>query len=51
MSEQEQINAFANDLDNLIDRYRKEFEVTYSSVVGVLFMKATLLSNEAADDS
>jgi len=50
MSEQEQTNAFAEDLDRLIERYRKEFEITYASVVGTLFLKATLLANEAAED-
>jgi hypothetical protein len=47
MSEREQAKAFAEDLDRLVNRYRDEFELTYGSVVGVLFIKASLLSLEA----
>ena len=46
MSEGEQIQAFANDLDRLVDRYRDEFELTFAAVVGTLHMKAHLLCVE-----
>lgn len=49
MSDQEQIFAFADDIDQLVQRYRDEFEMTYAAVVGVLFMKAQLLCSEAED--
>lgn len=49
MTEGEQIDHIANDLDRLIDRYRKEYDMTYASVIGVLHMKIYLLSAEAAD--
>lgn len=47
MDAKEQLLAFANDLDRLVDRYRDEFDLDYGSVVGILFMKAHLLSDEA----
>jgi hypothetical protein len=51
MSDKEQIYAFGDDLDKLVERYRSEFDITYASVVGVLFMKATLMTSEASEDS
>lgn len=50
MSQQEQIAAFANDLDALVERYRAEFDLTYASVLGALTMKAHTLMNEAIDN-
>lgn len=47
MSEKEQIEAFADDLDRLVDRYRREFDLSYASVIGTLNMKAHLLCAEA----
>lgn len=47
MSEKEQIDHFADDLDRLVDRYRKEYEMSYASVVGTLQMKINLLCAEA----
>jgi hypothetical protein len=49
MSDQEQIFAFSDDIDRLVERYRSEFEMTYAAAVGVLFMKAQLLCSEAED--
>ena len=49
MSGKEQIDAFASDLDKLIERYRLEFELTYAAVIGVLFLKAHLLCDESTD--
>lgn len=49
MEEKEQTNAFADDLDRLVDRYRNEFDMTYASVVGALQMKIHLLCQEAAN--
>lgn len=45
----EQIFAFADELDNLVDRYREEWDLPIASVVGCLFCKAQLLVQEAAD--
>lgn len=50
MNDSDQTAAFANDLDNLVDRYRAEFDVTYAAVIGVLFMKAQLLCTEEGDE-
>lgn len=49
MSEAEQIQHLADDLDKLIDRYCDEYEMTFASAVGVLQMKAWLLCQTAAD--
>ncbi len=46
MTEREQINAFADDLDRLVGRYCDEFELTAASAVGVLAFKMhTLMSH------
>lgn len=50
MDDREQIVAFSNDVDRLVDRYRDEFDMTYAAAVGVLFMKAQLLCEEAVDE-
>ncbi len=39
MSEKEQIQAFADDLDRLVQRYIDEFELTAASAVGCLAFK------------
>jgi hypothetical protein len=36
MTEQDQIQAFSDDLEKLIYRYRDEFDLTIASMVGVL---------------
>lgn len=48
MDHQQQIFAFGDELDKLVERYRREFDMTYADVVGVLFMKAHLLCEEAS---
>lgn len=47
MSEHEQVKRFADELDALVERYRKEFDLCYASAVGALTMKAHLLMVEA----
>lgn len=49
MSEKEQIEHFSNELDNLVDRFRAEYDLTYGSIVGALHMKAHLLCREAQE--
>lgn len=49
MTERDQIYQFGNELDKLIERTRKEYEITYAAVVGVLFMKAQMLAQEPED--
>jgi hypothetical protein len=49
MTEKEQIDHFANELDNLVNRFRTEYEMTYASIVGILQMKIHLLCGEAED--
>lgn len=47
MTDREQIQAFADDLDKLVDRYRAEFEISMAGVVGTLEFKKWLLMQEA----
>jgi hypothetical protein len=49
MKDSEQTEAFATDLDRLVDRYRSEFELTYAQVIGALYLKAGFLVIEAAE--
>lgn len=51
MTEKEQTDHFANEIDRLVDRYRSEYEMSYASVVGVLQMKIHLLCDEASERS
>lgn len=51
MTEGEQTQHFAEDLDRLVERYRQEYEIGYIPVIGVLHAKATLLTNEVYDRS
>lgn len=49
MNDKQQINAFAEEIDRLVDRYRKEFDLSYASVIGVFFMKAQILCSESEE--
>lgn len=51
MNEKEQTQHFADELDNLVERFRKEYDLTYAAVVGTLQMKAFTLMQEANDRS
>ncbi len=50
MKQEEQQDAFANDLGRLIDRYAAEFEITYASMIGVLSLQKTKLEMAALED-
>lgn len=50
MDHNEQTEAFAAELDALVDRFRSEFDLTYAVVVGVLHIKAHLMCAEAAKE-
>lgn len=39
----------ATELEQLINRYRFEYDITYEEVVGVLMMKAHTMIDEAID--
>lgn len=43
MTDREQTDAFAKDLDRLVDRYASEFELTFAQLVGVLEIKKVQL--------
>ncbi len=47
MNQKEQINAFAKDVQNIIDRYRQEFDLSYASAIGVL----AIIEHEMATES
>jgi hypothetical protein len=51
MSEKEQVDQLASDVDAMINRYRTEYDLSYASVVGVFQMKIHMLCEEAADRS
>lgn len=51
MTDKEQTDHFANELDALVDRFRSEYEMSYATTVGVLEMKIHLLCNEAKERS
>jgi hypothetical protein len=42
----DQIEAFANELDKLVDRFCDEYDLPYASVVGVLTFKTKLLMDD-----
>ena len=50
MDQLEQTNAFAKDLTALIDRYGDEFEFSFASIVGTLFIAAQQIINEANEN-
>lgn len=47
MTEAERIQQLSDDLDKLVEVYRREYEICYASVVGVLNFKAFTLMQEA----
>lgn len=49
MTEREQIEALAEDLDKLISRYCEEFDLTTASAVGVLSFKIHTLMADAVE--
>lgn len=52
MTQEEQQEAFAEELDFLIDRFVQEFSLTVSSAVGILEMaKLALFAREMEDQS
>ena len=44
MTREEQLDRFAKDLEALMNRYAKEFDLTGVDVVGVLYCTATRIS-------
>lgn len=49
MTDREQTDNFASELDLLIDRYRREYDLTYAQVIGVMQIKICLLCTEGED--
>ena len=51
MTEQDQIQAFAEDLGRLIDRYSVEFDLTVGGIIGVLECAAFAVALVCMDGS
>lgn len=49
MTDREQIKAFADELDNLVNRFADEFNLTTAAAVGVLMIKAQEIIYESAN--
>jgi hypothetical protein len=47
MSEHEQIQQFADELDKLVNRARSEYDLSYAAVVGALMFRIHTLMAEA----
>lgn len=50
MSEKEQIEHFATELDRLCDWFGDEYDLTRASVIGVLQMKLHAINKEAWEE-
>jgi hypothetical protein len=53
MTGKQQMTAFSDELDKLIERFRAEFDLPYAAAIGILQIKMHALSqeaNEAIDD-
>jgi hypothetical protein len=50
MTDEDQIAAFGEELERMVDRFREEFDLPYVSVVGVLTMMATQLTLESLEE-
>lgn len=50
MDNQKQIAAFANELDNLCDRYAHEFDLSSAAACGVLMMKIRLIQDSTLNN-
>lgn len=46
MTQGQQIEAFAGELDKLVDRFCDEYDLPYAAVVGVLSFKTKLLMDD-----
>jgi len=51
MTDKDQIDHFANDVDKLVERYRSEYDLTYAAVIGTLEIKIQQLCREAWDST
>jgi hypothetical protein len=51
MTDKEQIEAFADELDKLVSRYEKEFDLSAAGAIGVLQFKTHAICQVAFDDN
>jgi len=47
MKKNKQIDIFSHELDKFIDKFAKEFDLTYAEVIGTLTIKIHKLLNKA----
>ena len=50
MPKPDPLQNFCNDLDNLIDSYSENPELTYASIIGALQIKSHLLCQESMEN-
>lgn len=49
MDEPTQIQHLESDVEKTVTRFRKEYEITYASVIGVLHLQIAKLEQEALE--
>lgn len=50
MDQVDQIDALANELDRMIDRFVKEYDLSCASIVGILHMKIHIIEKQAIEE-
>lgn len=50
MNQRDQIIAFGDDLDRLLERYAQEFDLPYAAVVGCMQIKIHLICQQASEE-
>jgi len=50
MTDKEQSFRFGNELDNLVERTRKEYDLSYATIIGMPHIKAAQLCSECLED-
>jgi len=51
MKSPDQVTAFSTDLDSLVERYRREFDLSYAELLGCLQLKLFLMTRECAEQN
>lgn len=50
MNDHDQSFHFGNELDNLVERTRKEYDLSYATIIGILHVKAHQLCSECLEE-
>lgn len=51
MTSREQLKAFSNELDKLVDRFGEEYDLSYAQIIGTMQYKVHLLCEQAGEES